>query len=59
MGIIWTFEHPGQNGGTWYAAQYPLGATRYYATPQAREDAMSAYVRAIEATGGTAKVLAA
>lgn len=58
MGIIWTYDHPGEDGGTWYAASYPLGATRYYRTPQAREDATIAYVRAIEATGGTCKVLA-
>jgi hypothetical protein len=47
MGIIWTYEHPGEDGGTWYVAAYPLGATRYYRTPTAREDATSAYKRAI------------
>ena len=55
--IVYTFEHPGQAGGTWYAATYPHGATRYYATPQARSAAIGAYQRTIEATGG--KVIAA
>ena len=52
MGTIYLFEHPGQGGGTWYAAEYPLGATRYYRTEKAREDAVSAYVKAIDDAGG-------
>ena len=52
MGHAVMFEHEGLDGGTWYACQYPLGATRYYRTAEAREAALSAYEAAIEATGG-------
>lgn len=52
MGTIFTYTHPGEDGGTWYAAQYPLGATRYYSTEDARFTAMVAYRTAIQATGG-------
>ena len=45
--IIHTFDHPGQAGGTWYAATYPHGATRYYATPTARSVAIGNYTRTI------------
>ena len=57
MGIIWLYNHPGLDGGTWYAAAYPLGATRYYRSADARADAIEGYVRAIENTGGTCWVL--
>lgn len=52
MGTIWQYDHPGEDGGTWYVASYPLGATRYYRTPQARADAVHAYADAIRKTGG-------
>lgn len=54
MGIVHLFEHPGEEGGTWYAATYPLGATRYYRTEEARTTAVNAYVQAIRDTGGFA-----
>lgn len=54
---VWIYDHPGEDGGTWYAADYPLGATCYYRTPDARADAIAGYVRAIEATGAEVKVL--
>jgi hypothetical protein len=57
MGTVWTFEHPGEGGGTWYGAQYPLGATQYYRTAEARSKAISGYRRAIEATGGYVAVI--
>lgn len=50
--IVHTFDHPGSNGGTWYAATYPHAATRYYAAPAARQTAIDNYRRTIEATGG-------
>ena len=52
MGIVYTYQHPGEDGGTWYAAAYPLGATRYYSTPEARAEKVNAYVAAIRDTGG-------
>lgn len=52
MGFLYLFEHPGEDGGVWFAASYPLGATRYYRTAGARESAVSAYVDAIAAFGG-------
>jgi hypothetical protein len=52
MGIVDLFEVQGQDGGVWYCAAYPLGATRYYRTEQARKDAVDAYCMAIRATGG-------
>ncbi len=52
MGTIYYFTSPGADGGTWHAATYPLGATRYYANETARERAVRAYCDAIEATGG-------
>ena len=57
MGFLYTYEHPGEDGGIWYAASYPMGATRYYRTPAAREDAVTAYVGAIAATGGSVVVV--
>ena len=52
MGYLYLFEHPGEDGGTWYGAQYPLGATHYYRTEQARTLAVDRYRRAIEVTSG-------
>ena len=52
MGMAILFESEGLDGGTWYAVQYPLGATKYYSTTDAREVALTAYERAIESTGG-------
>lgn len=49
---IWQYEHPGEDGGIWYAASYPLGATRYYRTREARATAVEAYANAIRKTGG-------
>lgn len=60
MGVLRTFEHPGEAGeagGVWFAASYPLGATRYYVSAVAREAAVSAYVAAIAATGGAVLVI--
>lgn len=54
MPPIYIYEWPGEDGGTWYAAQYPLGATRYYATEAARQAAVDAYRAAV---GGTTLVI--
>lgn len=52
MGAIYLFTERGTRGGIWYGAQYPLGATRYYASELARTVAVDCYARAIRATGG-------
>lgn len=57
MGIIRTYTHLGEAGGTWYVAAYPLGATRYYRTEEARAVAIDGYVAAIRATGGSVVVV--
>ncbi len=57
MGILETYEHPGEDGGTWYAAAYPLGATRYYRTREARTQAVDRYCAAIRDTGGAVVVV--
>ncbi len=57
MGTIYQYEHPGEDGGRWYVAAYPLGATRYYRTEDARTSAVGAYVAAIRATGGICTII--
>lgn len=52
MGVIYLFEHPGEDGGVWYAATFPLGATRYYESADDRSRSVAAYRDAIENTGG-------
>ena len=52
MGIIYLFESVGMDGGTWYAATYPLGATRYYTTAAVRAEAVARYADAIRSAGG-------
>jgi hypothetical protein len=52
MGTIYYFTEAGRAGGTWYGAQYPLGATRYYRTEATRDAAVKGYIAAIEATSG-------
>ena len=52
MGIISIYESLGEDGGTWYVASYPLGATRYYRTEEARAEAVKRYADAIRETGG-------
>ena len=52
MGIIYLFESIGAAGGTWYAATYPLGATRYYTTAAVRSAAVERYADAIRGGGG-------
>jgi hypothetical protein len=55
--MIVTYQHPGTNGGTWYAADYPSlygegsGATRYYATAEARRTATLRFSDALESAG--------
>ncbi len=56
MGIVWTFTTRGEDGGTWCCAAYPLGATRYYRTEDARSSAVDAYADAIRATGGRVRI---
>ncbi len=59
MGVIDCYEIAGTDGGVWYCATYPLGATRYYRTAEARRVAVDAYAAAIRATGGYIGVVGA